>query len=50
MPVPFGVFRCIEKPTYDSMMNNQLKEVRQKKGEGKLKDILYTDEIWNVEA
>ncbi len=48
MPVPFGVFRCIEKPTYNDMMNDQIKMVRDKKGSGKLEDILYTEDIWTV--
>ncbi|HTL70471.1 MAG TPA: 2-oxoacid:ferredoxin oxidoreductase subunit beta [Candidatus Eisenbacteria bacterium] len=47
MPVPFGVFRSIEKPTYDDMMNDQVKAAVEKKGAGNLKDILY-DESWTV--
>jgi 2-oxoglutarate ferredoxin oxidoreductase subunit beta len=48
MPVPFGVFRCIEKPTYDEMMQEQVNAVIHKKGEGHLKDILYTEDVWTV--
>lgn len=48
MPVPFGVFRCIEKPTYDDMMTEQTRSMIEKKGQGKLKDLLYTEDVWEV--
>ena len=48
MPVPFGVFRSIEKPTYDQMLNDQVRASIEKKGKGKLKDLLY-QETWTVE-
>jgi len=48
MPVPFGVFRSIEKPTYDEMMEEQVKAVIEKKGLGKLEEILYTEDTWKV--
>ncbi len=48
MPVPFGIFRCIEKPTYDEMLNDQVKFAVEKKGKGNLKDILYTEDVWTV--
>jgi 2-oxoglutarate ferredoxin oxidoreductase subunit beta len=50
MPVPFGVFRDIEKPSYEEMLSEQVKAVTQKNGVGKLKDILYTNEVWKVAA
>jgi 2-oxoglutarate ferredoxin oxidoreductase subunit beta len=50
MPVPFGVFRCIEKPSYDEMMEEQNKFALQKKGEGKLEKLLYTEDAWTVTA
>ena len=48
MPVPFGVLRCIEKPTYDEMMNEQVKALVDKKGKGKLEDLLFTEDVWTV--
>ena len=50
MPVPFGVFRCIEKPTYDEMMDEQVKQVVEKEGPGNLKDLVYGKETWTVKA
>ncbi|MBI1869558.1 MAG: 2-oxoacid:ferredoxin oxidoreductase subunit beta [Chlamydiae bacterium] len=49
MPVPFGVFRQIEKPTYDEMMENQIKEIIRTKGKGELKDLIYGNNTWKVE-
>ncbi|MBK9429013.1 MAG: 2-oxoacid:ferredoxin oxidoreductase subunit beta, partial [Elusimicrobia bacterium] len=45
---PFGVLRCVEKPTYDDLMNQQIQDVIKKKGRGRLKDLLYTDDTWTV--
>ena len=47
-PVPFGVFRCIEKPTYDQMMDDQVKDAIAKQGPGSLKDLIYGTETWTV--
>ena len=49
MPVPFGVFRAIEKPTYDGMMDNQVKEAVKLKGKGSLKDLIYGSDTWTVQ-
>lgn len=48
MPVPFGVFRSIEKPTYDDMLMDQVKFAASKYGEGDLKKIIYTEDTWTV--
>ncbi|MBI3315910.1 MAG: 2-oxoacid:ferredoxin oxidoreductase subunit beta [Candidatus Omnitrophica bacterium] len=48
MPVPFGVFRSIEKPTYNEMLEEQVKMSVQKKGKGDLQKIFYTEGIWEV--
>ncbi len=50
MPVPFGVFRSIQKPTYEGMLDEQVKNAVQKRGAGNLKDALYTSEVWKVES
>ena len=48
MPVPFGVFRAIEKPTYEEMMDNQIREIVKQKGKGNLKDLIYGSTTWTV--
>jgi len=47
-PVPFGVFRDIERPTYDELMDNQIKDVQAKKGKGDLKTLIYGRDTWTV--
>lgn len=49
-PVPFGVFRCIQKPTYDDMLELQVQQVLEKKGKGKLRSLIYGNETWTVEG
>lgn len=48
MPVPFGVLRCIERPTYETMMEDQIREAVKKTGPGDLKKLIYSGSIWNV--
>ncbi len=48
MPVPFGVFRDIDKPTYDEMLNEQVQGAIKKKGVGDLKDLIYGKDTWEV--
>lgn len=48
MPVPFGVFRAIERPTYDEMMENQIRDTIKKRGKGTLRDLIYGAETWTV--
>lgn len=48
MPMPFGVFRAVERPTYDSLLDMQIKEVTSRLGAGKLQDLLYTEDTWTV--
>lgn len=49
-PVPVGVFRAIERPTYETGLRAQNEEARKKKGEGSLDSLLYTAGTWNVEG
>ncbi len=47
-PVPLGVFRSIEKPTYEEMLDNQITQAIAKKGKGDLKALLNSGETWVV--
>jgi 2-oxoglutarate/2-oxoacid ferredoxin oxidoreductase subunit beta len=47
-PVPFGVFRSIEKPTYNEHLDRQIEDARKKKGEGDLKSLIYGSDTWTV--
>lgn len=48
MPEPFGVFRFIEKPAYDDVMEAQIREVQKKRGRGTLKELIYGADTWTV--
>jgi 2-oxoglutarate/2-oxoacid ferredoxin oxidoreductase subunit beta len=48
MPEPFGVFRSIERPTYNFMMNEQVKHAIEKRGAGDLKNLIYGNSYWKV--
>ncbi|MBI1977335.1 MAG: 2-oxoacid:ferredoxin oxidoreductase subunit beta [Candidatus Omnitrophica bacterium] len=48
MPVPFGVFRDIKKPTYDEMLDGQVQDAIKKRGRGHLKELIYGSDTWTV--
>jgi len=48
MPEPFGVFRAIEKPTYNEMMDKQVEDAIAQKGEGTLEKLIYGADTWKV--
>ncbi len=47
-PTPIGVFRSVERPAYDALMNDQEKDVLAKKGKGDLQKLLNAGETWVV--
>ena len=48
-PECIGVFRCVERPTYESVLNKQIEDVVATRGAGKLEDLFASDETWIVE-
>jgi len=47
-PEPLGVFRAVERPTYEAVVTDQIKSAVKKNGEGTL-DMLFDDgETWTV--
>jgi 2-oxoglutarate ferredoxin oxidoreductase subunit beta len=48
-PECIGVFRCVERPTYESVLNKQIEDSIAARGAGKLEDLFASDETWNVE-
>ena len=38
-PEPIGVFRAVDKPVYDQMLNAQIAEARKARGEGDLNKL-----------
>ncbi len=48
MPTPVGIFRQELKETYDQALHNQLESVRKSKGNGDLKKILFSGNMWDT--
>ena len=47
-PEPMGVFRCVERPTYEDLMMKQISDAVKAKGPGKLEDLYDDGETWLV--
>lgn len=47
-PVPVGIFRAIEKPTYEDMMAEQIQQAINLKGQGNLEKLLNSGETWVI--
>lgn len=47
-PVGIGVFRSVQRPTYEDLMIQQIEEVKAKKGKGDLMQLLRGGETWEV--
>ncbi len=49
LPTAIGIFRQVEQPVFDTLVNEQGKAVTEKKGKGTLEDLVYTDDAWTVD-
>ncbi|MCS6817799.1 MAG: 2-oxoacid:ferredoxin oxidoreductase subunit beta [Blastocatellia bacterium] len=48
-PVPVGVFRAVEKPTYDELVNAQIETAIAERGRGDLEKLLRSGDLWVIE-
>ena len=48
-PEPMGVFRCVERPTYEDLLMGQVESARQANGEGDLDSLFTSGETWTVD-
>jgi 2-oxoglutarate ferredoxin oxidoreductase subunit beta len=48
-PEPLGVFRAIERPTYETLMEEQITSARSRMGEGDLAALFREGDTWRVE-
>jgi 2-oxoglutarate ferredoxin oxidoreductase subunit beta len=46
---PVGVFRDVERPVYDRLMDEQLERARAEQGEGDLAQLLHAGDTWTVD-
>src|SRR5205807_4372371 len=47
-PECVGVFRCVQRPTYEEQLNGQIEEAVRKKGPGNLEELFASDDTWVV--
>jgi 2-oxoglutarate ferredoxin oxidoreductase subunit beta len=47
-PVPIGVFRAVERPTFDVELNRQVEAAIAKEGPGNLEALLNSGDVWEV--
>jgi len=49
-PVPIGVFRAVEKSTYEAQLDEQIQTARAERGPGDLAALLHSGDTWTVES
>jgi 2-oxoglutarate ferredoxin oxidoreductase subunit beta len=49
-PLPLGVLRAIERPTYESLVEDQLRAAQAKDDSGGLEGLLAAGDCWSVEG
>ncbi len=49
LPEPIGVIYCIQKPTYNEEMVNQIDAAKNMRGSGKVQDLLNAGDTWVVD-
>jgi 2-oxoglutarate ferredoxin oxidoreductase subunit beta len=47
-PTPLGVFRDVERPVYDRLMDEQLAHAVEEQGEGDLEQLLHAGDTWTI--
>ena len=48
-PTPIGIFRQFNKPTYDDDYIHQIDHLKQTKGAGNYKKLMFTSNTWEVQ-
>ncbi|MBO0826454.1 MAG: 2-oxoacid:ferredoxin oxidoreductase subunit beta [Streptosporangiales bacterium] len=48
--VPIGVFRSVDRPSYDQLMRDQIADATRSQGEGDLHELLTAGDTWRVDA
>ena len=47
-PEPIGVFRAIDAPKYDELLNQQVQQARSDRGDGDLNALFTTGDTWEI--
>ena len=48
-PQPVGIFRAVDRPSYDQMLVDQIDTAIAKSGPGSLEKLIYSGDMWTVE-
>jgi 2-oxoglutarate ferredoxin oxidoreductase subunit beta len=48
-PLPIGVFRAVAQPTYEALLEGQVRSAVARRGEGDLEALLHSGDTWSVE-
>ena len=48
-PLPIGVIRRVERPTFDASVRSQIAEITKDQGAGDLEQLLHSGQTWTVE-
>ncbi len=48
LPTPFGIFRQVEKPSYNDALEEQIADVTEARGKGDLDTLLFAGNTWEV--
>lgn len=48
LPTPLGVFRAVDHESFDTMFHQQLRQVKEKRGKGDLKKLLFAGDTWEI--
>jgi 2-oxoglutarate/2-oxoacid ferredoxin oxidoreductase subunit beta len=48
-PQPVGIFRAVERTSYDQLMADQIETAIAKSGPGSLEKLIYAGDMWTVE-
>ena len=47
-PVPVGVFRRVQRPTHDQLVQGQIDDAVTRQGAGDLRTLLFGGETWQA--
>jgi 2-oxoglutarate/2-oxoacid ferredoxin oxidoreductase subunit beta len=47
-PTPIGVLRDVVRPVYDDLLREQVAAARERRGEGDLRELLESGNVWDV--
>jgi 2-oxoglutarate ferredoxin oxidoreductase subunit beta len=48
VPTPVGVFRAVERPVYEDLVQQQLAAAQERSGPGELRALIESGSVWDV--